>query len=347
MSLNDILDLVDRVPPKRWIKMKNYFLSFIKSKDVNLNSLLNDVDDKKIKLNSYVKVKGLLLPYVFFELPDTYSTTRVQLENFSSKIKEDGLIHNSYEFENQRLNVPVKVLNEYCDNKLMLCMIFPKNSDLNFLVRWKNGEYVPNIQDKNRGIPIFLPQEEYYRYIGMNVELRVQVCLLDDNIKKMLSYQKHYYSDMIRNINQFFYNPYKMYVKGIQLLYISMENVSKIDKLHGSISFCFEYKVDFTTDDIDINDDIVRVLGLYLGEEKGIKALFIGKEPTVYILNPSDVIVICKKNKIGFYIEIDLSQKEDSEYKKEELVKMIRFFAENTELSGDFGFISDKELLKI
>lgn len=340
LLLEIFLKLIDKIPFfKKYMNKIEQWVYRVSHKDALVPSVFQDFNRGIINEKSRVKIEGVLLPYRFFKLPNSFSSTKMIVSNIDGLTKTKK---KNVSFSYSIANIPITWMDEEKQGK-HLVMLYPLDVNFDFKNTKINGLYETIISEQNKGIPVLIDDHLYHNVVGKKVACYGRISLLDKEIQSILIKDN---SKLINELNNAYFNRYNNFVKGIQFDVVDIKIISSKIKINGKISYCYELKFNKQIKNEVIEKEIKDVLTRYFGNKYSIISFSIVQQKAAFFLIPSDKIYVVHRGRtVGFYVDIDLSDEENAKLLKEELVNMMKYIFDSISLEYEISFSSEDLLI--
>lgn len=328
--LSELLQLTKRAEiMEKLLSIKNKVFS----KNVDINTLLKDINIGNLSLFEPITIKGFLLDSSSLIEPATYTALRAEVEKIILKEGIDGSYKKDTEFKSVLMNPPIVRQLEEKDETVM-AYLYPSENPFEFKF---DDNYSIIVDDGNKFIPVLMNRKDYYTYKNSEVIFICEILPLQKKIIDMI-YQNA--SRTHQHIIEGFIDYRSPDVKGIIANAIKCDKISEI-KVDRRVTYCAEYKiVNDSAPDNFIRERLDRALKSLDNSYTKNSYLCIDNEVKQYLLN-GKIKVNYYDRYIGFYIYTNLNNYEDHLSNMEQLHEFIVRFSDQAHIKLNLDFVSD------
>lgn len=303
------------------------------SKNVEITTLLKDVNIGNLSLFEPVTIKGFLLDSSSLIEPITYTAQRAEVNKITFKKGIRGNYQKDTEFTSAMMNPPIIRQLEEKDEKVMAYLYL---SEKPFEFKFDENHSIV-VDNNNKFIPVLMNRKEYYTYRNMEVAIICEIVPLQQKIIDMIYSNT---SNTHQQIIEGFIDYRSPDVKGIVLNAIKCDKISEI-KPNRLVNYCAEYRIaNDNTPASFIADRIDRAMISFDKTFTKNSYLCINNEIKQYLLSGKIKVNYYDRN-IGFYIFTDLNNYEEHLNNMEELHQFIVKFSEKMHIKLNLEFLSD------
>lgn len=349
--LNNFKTIVDKI--ESLISMMNNFsllergnsmFTKIKAKlfheKVEIPTLLNGLNERKLKLGDSIQIEGTLLPYYFSESPKTFVSSKAMAFPMAALYgKEENTIGLMY----LPTGIPIKYNYIEIDKKDVIAMLYPISYSLQTKVSGEADHYHSNAIDNNLAIPIKIRKQDYHRFLYKKIACLGKVMQMDDDLRKRISLSN---DALVTDLNRAFINPFQMNIHEIYINGLQIKRQKKESKSQSLFSYCIEFRIKDSAAQDDILKDLRIILQNYNDNKFKVKYLPLAQgNGTIFVLWASNIYIQIVNNYIGFYVDLTLDEIDKTIQDKERLSKIAKFYMRNTEFTYEISYISDEYLI--
>ena len=303
------------------------------SKNVEISTLLKDVNIGNLSLFEPVTIKGFLLDSSSLIEPITYTAQRAEVNKITFKKGIRGSYQKDTEYKAARMNPPIIRQLEEKDEKVMAYLYLSENP---FEFKFDENHSIV-VENNNKFIPVLMNRKEYYTYRNLEVAIICEIVPLQQKIIDMI------YSNASRAHQQIiegFIDYRSPDIKGIVLNAIKCDKISEI-KANRLVNYCAEYRIaNENTPASFIADRIDRAISSFDKTFTKDSYLCINNEIKQYLLNGKIKVNYYDRN-IGFYISTDLNDYEEHLKNMNKLHEFIKEFSDKMRIKWNLEFLSD------